>query len=122
VRLVTDPDRLAQVFINLVMNCRKYCRVEEPRLRILSRLRDGVAEIDFVDNGPGIATGEQEMIFEKFARGGDSRAAGGAGLGLAICREILARLGGSISYLPGQGGAAFRVRLPLAMDRLRAAE
>ena len=52
------------------------------------------------------------MIFEKFSRASDDRAAGGAGLGLAICREVMARLGGSISYLPGQGGAAFRVTLP----------
>jgi signal transduction histidine kinase len=53
------------------------------------------------------------MIFEKFARvGGDK--AGGAGRGFAICREIMHRLGGDITYLPGQGGAAFRVSLPLA--------
>jgi hypothetical protein len=39
--------------------------------------------------------------------------AGGAGLGLAICREIMVNLGGSIAYLPGQGGAAFRVAVPV---------
>ncbi|MEO0783403.1 MAG: ATP-binding protein, partial [Pseudomonadota bacterium] len=39
--------------------------------------------------------------------------AGGAGLGLAICREVMGRLGGSISYVPGQAGAAFRVRVPM---------
>ncbi|MBL6790306.1 MAG: ATP-binding protein, partial [Rhodobacteraceae bacterium] len=39
--------------------------------------------------------------------------AGGAGLGLAICKEIMQRLGGDISYLPGQGGAGFRILLPL---------
>lgn len=56
---------------------------------------------------------DQGVIFEKFARVGEQRASG-AGLGLAICREIMARLGGDISYLPGQGGAAFRVTLPTA--------
>ena len=35
-----------------------------------------------------------------------------AGLGLAICKEIMANLGGEITYLPGQGGAAFRIVLP----------
>ena len=40
-----------------------------------------------------------------------------AGLGLAICREIMQRLGGEITYLPGQGGAAFRVSLPLAYQQ-----
>jgi signal transduction histidine kinase len=52
------------------------------------------------------------MIFEKFARLTDHARAGGAGLGLAICREIMVNLGGSIAYLPGQGGAAFRITLP----------
>ena len=68
--------------------------------------------VDFVDNGSGIALADHALIFEKFSRLGDTKA-GGAGLGLAICREIIQRLGGSISYLPGQGGAAFRVQLPL---------
>ena len=54
------------------------------------------------------------MIFEKFSRLTDHRKAGGAGLGLAICREIMQRLDGSVSYLPGQGGAAFRVTVPLS--------
>ena len=113
VALSTDLDRLAQVFINLIGNARKYCDADRPELRIVPRLREDGLEIDFVDNGSGIPTGQQTMIFEKFARIGDTRA-GGAGLGLAICREVMARLGGSIAYLPGQGGAAFRVSLPLA--------
>ncbi|MGC1487716.1 MAG: ATP-binding protein, partial [Albidovulum sp.] len=50
--------------------------------------------------------------FEKFARLTDTSRAGGAGLGLAICREIMVNLGGSVGYLPGQGGAAFRVTIP----------
>ena len=43
--------------------------------------------------------------------------AGGAGLGLAICREVMANLGGTITYLPGQGGAAFRATIPLRLER-----
>jgi signal transduction histidine kinase len=52
------------------------------------------------------------MVFEKFVRLTDPGKAGGAGLGLAICREIMLRLGGEVTYLPGQGGGAFRVMLP----------
>jgi signal transduction histidine kinase len=53
------------------------------------------------------------LVFEKFARvSGDK--AGGAGLGLAICREILERLGGDIHYLNDHSGGAFRVILPKA--------
>jgi signal transduction histidine kinase len=55
---------------------------------------------------------DQAVLFEKFSRLGDEKAAGGAGLGLAICREIMSRLGGTITYLPGQGGGAFRVTVP----------
>ena len=72
---------------------------------------------DFIDNGSGIPKESQGIIFEKFARLSDQSRAGGAGLGLAICREVMANLGGTITYLPGQRGAAFRVTLPLRLDR-----
>jgi len=112
ITLTTDGDRLSQVFINLISNAQKYCDAAAPELSIRVRDgRDGVA-VDFVDNGTGIPEKSQAIIFEKFSRLSDPRSAGGAGLGLAICREIMARLGGSIVYLPGQGGAAFRVSLP----------
>jgi hypothetical protein len=112
VEVESDPDRLAQVFINIISNARKYCEADEPELRIEVSLRGGEVVVDFIDNGRGIAEADQAVIFEKFSRLSDNARAGGAGLGLAICREIMARLGGSVAYLPGQGGAAFRVRLP----------
>ena len=113
VALLTDPDRLSQVFINLIANACKYCDADQPELRIRVRRKGGHVEVDFVDNGTGIPAKSQPLIFEKFSRLGDQRAAGGAGLGLAISREIMANLGGSVIYLPGQGGAAFRVILPV---------
>ncbi|MFC3170224.1 ATP-binding protein [Paracoccus fontiphilus] len=113
VGVITDPDRLLQVLINVISNARKYCDAEPPVLSIRVRrsLRGGV-QIDIVDNGSGIEAARQSLIFEKFARLNDPARAGGAGLGLAICREIMANLGGDITYLPGQGGAAFRIALP----------
>ena len=113
----TDADRLVQVFINLVSNARKYCDAAAPELRIKVRQRAGRVSIDFIDNGSGIPKQNQGIIFEKFARLTDQTRAGGAGLGLAICREVMANLGGDVTYLPGQGGAAFRVTLPLRLDR-----
>ncbi len=115
--LRTDADRLVQVFINLISNARKYCDAAEPRLRIAVRQKGGRVMVDFIDNGTGIPKASQALIFEKFARLTDQTRAGGAGLGLAICREVMANLGGSIGYLPGQGGAAFRVTLPLRLER-----
>ena len=113
VTLETDVDRLSQVFINLISNAAKYCNSERPELNIsVVQQRDGVA-LDFIDNGHGIARADRSVIFEKFSRLGDSDGSG-AGLGLAICSEIMQRLGGSIQYLPGMEGAAFRVFIPNA--------
>ncbi|MFD1508678.1 ATP-binding protein [Lacimonas salitolerans] len=113
VRLDTDLDRLSQVFINLIANAQKYCDAARPELTIAVRAGGGQVTVDFIDNGSGIPHESQTMVFEKFSRVSDQKA-GGAGLGLAICREIMARLDGSIAYLPGQNGAAFRVTLPMA--------
>lgn len=110
--ITTDLDRLAQVVINLITNAAKYCDVVEPQLKILARETDTGIEVDFIDNGSGVPRGKRDLIFEKFARISDEAKAGSAGLGLAICREIMTNLGGSIEYLPGQKGAAFRLRLP----------
>ncbi|MDD9979269.1 MAG: ATP-binding protein [Boseongicola sp.] len=110
--LFTDGDRLAQVFINLIANAQKYCDAESPSLTINAREVAGRVCVDFADNGSGIPKEAQKVIFEKFARASDSHAAGGAGLGLAICREVMQRLGGAIAYVPSQGGATFRVTLP----------
>ncbi|EAQ04768.1 sensor histidine kinase [Pseudooceanicola batsensis HTCC2597] len=110
--IATDRDRLAQVFINLIANAQKYCDARTPVLTIAAREMEGLLIVDFTDNGTGVAADAQDMIFEKFSRIGHQQA-GGAGLGLAICREIMVRLGGSITYLPGQQGAAFRLTLPL---------
>ncbi|MEE9389050.1 MAG: ATP-binding protein [Paracoccaceae bacterium] len=111
--IFSDSDRLGQVFINLIANSKKYCDAGRPKLHINVKTGRNGTVIDFVDNGSGIPKKSQELIFEKFSRLSDQSAAGGAGLGLAICREIMHRLGGTISYLPGQGGAAFRVILPI---------
>ena len=109
----TDADRLVQVLINLISNARKYCDAAAPELRIVVRQKGGRVMLDVIDNGAGIPKAAQGLIFEKFARLTDEARAGGAGLGLAICREVMGNLGGSIGYLPGQRGAAFRVVLPL---------
>ncbi len=114
VMLSTDLDRLSQVFINLISNARKYCDAEDPVVTIRTTTEGDDLLIDFTDNGSGVPTDQQLMIFEKFTRVGQNEARG-AGLGLSICREIMAHLGGGINYLPGQGGASFRVRLPVVI-------
>ncbi|HHX88181.1 MAG TPA: sodium:solute symporter [Paracoccus sp.] len=120
IALYTDTGRLTQVFINVLSNARKYCTAAEPVMRISVRRRAERVVVDFTDNGAGIPKKSQALIFEKFARLTDTHQAGGAGLGLAICREIMHNLGGDIAYVPGQGGAAFRVSFPARLTTLRA--
>jgi Na+/proline symporter/nitrogen-specific signal transduction histidine kinase len=107
----TDLDRLAQVFINLVSNAQKYCKANIPELTIELREDGAHIEVMFTDNGVPIPNDTRALIFEKFARI-DDQDGSGAGLGLAICREIMARLGGDIFYLPMTDGNRFVVRLP----------
>lgn len=113
IMVITDPDRLLQVLINLIANARKYCDAERPLLTIRTRRLDLETQITVLDNGAGIPPDKQDLIFEKFSRLNDPARAGGAGLGLAISREVMAALGGTITYLPGHDGAAFRLVLPL---------
>jgi len=118
VTITTDIDRLAQVFINLIANAQKYCRADDPQLTIHVQHDDQMLTVDFVDNGEGIAADAQVVIFEKFFRI-SGEVGDGAGLGLAICHEIMTRLGGEITYLPNAKGTAFRVRLPLHVPAAR---
>jgi signal transduction histidine kinase len=113
IEIYSDVERLRQVFINVIRNAQKYCDAKNPELRIKVAKSDARLTIDFIDNGSGIERKSQEGIFDKFVRVHASKA-GGAGLGLSVCREIMTSLGGEIAYLPGQGGAAFRVILPEA--------
>jgi len=110
-----DADRLCQVFINLISNAVKYNDSSAPVVRITSSIRGGDFVAEVADNGPGIAKSERKLIFEKFSRGKrGSVDQAGAGLGLAISRQIVTRMSGSLelaqSALPG---ACFRLRLPV---------
>lgn len=111
ITLETDLDRLGQVFINLVTNARKYCDAEEPSLSIAVTNRGDALAISFSDNGTPIAADKRDLIFEKFARVAENDGTS-AGLGLAICREIMARLGGDIVYEAIPEGNRFTILLP----------
>ncbi len=109
--IVGDRDRFAQVFINLISNAIKYNTSAVPEVIVSSALRKGVYEARVADNGPGIPHNERERIFVKFARGAAPHQ-GGAGLGLAISRQIIERFGGQIYCADTtKRGATFVVRL-----------
>jgi two-component system, OmpR family, sensor histidine kinase KdpD len=111
--LPIDGLLIEQVLINLIENALKYTPPETP-IDISARLGDREVIVEVADRGPGLPGGEEGRIFEKFYRARDQGHAGGAGLGLTICRGIVTAHGGRIwaENRPG-GGAAFRFSLPL---------
>jgi len=112
-----DQDRLVQVLLNLLSNAVKFCPTGTGRVQVAVETRDGLVRVDVSDNGPGVAREDQEVIFEKFRQGGDTRTnrPPGTGLGLPISREIVDHLGGRlwVESTPGQG-ATFSFALPVA--------
>jgi signal transduction histidine kinase len=113
--VLADPERIGQVFANLVHNATKHTPAGgEIRL---SAARDGRAVVFTVrDTGDGIAAGDVERVFERFYKSDRSRADGGSGLGLSIAKHIVEAHGGVIrAASPGPGrGATFTFTLPAA--------
>lgn len=110
-----DPERLAQLFHNLLENSRRYTD-RGGRLRITAQEADGVLHIDFQDSAPGVPPEALPRLFDRLYRveGSRNRARGGAGLGLAIAHNIVAAHGGQLDARPSPlGGLWLRVSLPL---------
>ena len=110
-----DPERLAQVFGNLLNNAAKYT---EPggEIRVQAVAREDIVEVTVKDTGLGIAPELMPRLFDLFAQGaqGIERQLGGLGIGLAIARRLVNGHGGEISAEsdgPGRG-SRFTVRLP----------
>jgi two-component system sensor histidine kinase KdpD len=106
-----DEMLLRQVLVNLVENAARYTP-PDARIRIAARRIRAGLEIEVADWGPGVPTGEEEAIFEKFHRA--AAKAGGMGLGLTISRGIVSAHGGRIwCENRAEGGASFRFVLPI---------
>ncbi len=107
----TDPDRLKQVYINILSNAIKFCDEKQPRVEIETRESQDSFSTIISDNGPGIPSSDQNAIFIKYQRKQPS--AQGIGLGLSISKQIITRMKGKIevSSEPGQG-AVFTVTIP----------
>jgi len=115
-----DPDRLRQVFWNLLANAIKFCPTAG-RVDIAARQEKEELVIDFTDNGQGIDPAFLPFVFDKFRQGDASatRSHGGLGLGLAIVKFVVESHGGTVgAWSAGAGkGARFTVRLPVVMRR-----
>ncbi len=107
-----DSLLLEQVFMNLLENAVKYTPKGTP-LELSASESFYTVTVELADRGPGIPSGEEEHIFEKFVRGRGP--GGGVGLGLAICRTIINAHGGKIWAENREGGGAvFRFTLSAA--------
>ena len=113
-QVLGDRDGLRRVLANLLSNALIHTPPDAAVEVVVCR--DGPkAVIDVRDHGPGLPTGAEEQVFERFWRadGGRTNGDGGSGLGLSIAREIVRTHGGTIEALNRrEGGAEFTVRLP----------
>ena len=112
--VVADPDRLAQLLANLLENAMTFAR-STVTVRLADEPASGSSSITVDDDGPGIAHGDLERVFERFYRAdrGPNRQMG-SGLGLAIVAELAAAMGGTVraeSPVDADGGSRFVVTL-----------
>ncbi|WP_396593662.1 hybrid sensor histidine kinase/response regulator [Brevundimonas sp. R86498] len=121
-RVLTDEARIEQVLINLLSNALKM--TPSGTVAIVVRARPGASgAIDLTfevhDQGPGVPEDQRERIFQPFEQLEDGRSAGGAGLGLAICRASVRALGGTLGVRDAKPRGSifwFRISAPSATD------
>ena len=118
-RVYTDPNRLSQVLTNLVINASHAIEAAassgEGTISLSARATDDVVTIVVRDTGPGIPAAQLHLVFEPFYT--TKKRGQGTGLGLALSRDIVRRLGGDLvaSNEPG-AGARFEVSLPSRVE------
>jgi two-component system sensor histidine kinase KdpD len=106
-----------QVLVNLLDNAAKYAPASST-VTVEGRRGEGGVVLEVLDEGPGLAPGDEERVFEKFYRASEGdRQRAGTGLGLAICRGFVEALGGTIraANRAGRPGAVFAVAFPEAV-------
>lgn len=111
-----DPERLHQLFSNLLENSLKYT---DPggRLRVFLERDEGVATVHFQDSEPGVPESDLGKLFDRLYRADRSRSreSGGAGLGLSICRAIVEAHEGTIAAFSSPlGGLWIQIEFPLS--------
>lgn len=108
-----DALLIERVLVNLFENASKYTAAGS-RIMLAAKLLGDTLSVSVADDGPGLAPGREEAVFQKFTRGERESATPGVGLGLAICRAIVESHQGTIlaAHRPG-GGAQFTFTLPL---------
>ncbi|MDY6852620.1 MAG: ATP-binding protein, partial [Thermodesulfobacteriota bacterium] len=119
--ITADPDRLEQVFINLLINARdaveeawvgREVRQGDKRITIKTRFKNNTVIVEIRDTGPGIDEAYRDKIFDPFFT--TKEVGKGTGLGLSISYGIIKDCGGNISLAKEEGpGACFLVEFPV---------
>ena len=109
VQVIGEQGRLEQVFVNLIQNALD-AMGSEGRIDIDVSASSSIVTITVRDNGPGLSLDVQERLFQPFTTSKDD----GLGLGLVICRDIIAGFGGELQLTPSPTGAAFAISLKAA--------
>jgi signal transduction histidine kinase len=107
-----DRERVAQIMRILLDNAIRHTPEGTP-VTVSATRRNGAASLTVSDGGPGLATATKDRAFEPFVTGDVAR---GAGLGLAIARELAERMDGELVLAPGGAGASFTLDLPADGD------
>ena len=117
--IVGDPNKLARVFNNILKNAIAYS-YNGTTIEIFTKLCDGGVEIGFSNKGKTISKEKLKTIFDKFVRLDEVRgtSTGGAGLGLAIAREIVNLHGGNIKATSENEETTFLVFIPRVCSEL----
>ncbi len=108
-----DPISLQQIFINLLGNARQAFGDRDGRIRVHTRLTNGVLEAWVMDDGPGVPAERHANLFEPFV----THKPDGTGLGLSISRRIAEQHGGRLDLLDTSPGATFCLQLPVGGPR-----
>lgn len=113
---LADGTGLARILANLVGNAWKHGRPSRDGATGRIRMRvcevEGRPAVEVRDDGPGIPASERGRVFERFARGRTAGATQGAGIGLALARDLARAMGGDLEGLDAPGETVFRLTLP----------
>lgn len=113
--VLADAVRLRQVLNNLVGNALKFTAQGRVDVRLSAAVDGDYARLsgEVSDTGPGIPRDRLEGVFAPFQQTDEGLRQGGAGLGLAVCRQIVERMNGAIAAHPSDGGARLSFEIPL---------
>jgi signal transduction histidine kinase len=120
--ILADRDRIGHVFDNLIGNALRHTKRGD-KIKLIAQADEGAVRLTVADTGAGIPAEHLPHIFEKFYQVPGVPHAGGAGLGLAIVREIITAHGGEVSVNSRPGaGTAFSFTLPVGPQAAAASE